>query len=97
MPYFEAIIRINLTMELFIGIIIFGLLILLGWLVMQWSEYKKLQRAVSIANKASGFIKELEGKATGYKTIEMREIINELDLASRKGRDLLDKKGSTEL
>lgn len=96
MPYFEAIIRINLTMELLLGILFFVFLVLLGWLAMQWSEYKKLQRAVSIANKASGFIKELTGKEANLKTIEMREVIETLDDASRRGGNSLAK-GSTEL
>lgn len=84
-------------MELLGALLILGLLVLIGWLGMQWGEYKTLQRAISIANRASGFIKDLEGKETGYKTIEMREVVETLDMASRRGREHLDKKGSTEL
>lgn len=82
----------------FLGaLFITGLLFISLFLLAKWGELKTLQRAISIANKASGFIGELDGRDTGYKTIEMREVVNTLDMASRCGREHLEKKGSSEL
>lgn len=97
MPNYEAGLCLNLFMEFIVGIVLFIVLLIVGLLLIKWAEYKTLQRAISIADKSSNFIKTLEGKPTGYKTIEMREVINTLQHASWSGKKHLDTKGSSEL
>ena len=84
-------------MEFILAIILSGAILLIMWLLIQWGDYKKLQRAISLADKATNFINGLDGKKTEFKTIEMREVIESLQHASRVGSNNLKNKGSNEL
>ena len=80
-----------------IGIISFLVLSLVAYLGVKWGEYKQLQRAISIADRASGFIDELKDKETGYKTSEMGNVVWTLRKAANQGHGHLKNKGSSEL